>query len=68
MFSEPSGLLNNSKINFLQTVNDSFGKSIENDCYEPFERDLQQLLFAWKEEETKKDEILALFLELRLIL
>lgn len=68
MFSESIGQLNNSKTNFSQKVDDSFGNSIINDGYEPFECDLQQLSFAWRDSEVKKAEISALLLELRMIL
>lgn len=68
MFSEIIGQLNNSKTVFSEKVNDNFGNSIVHDGYEPFERNLQQLSFAWNEAEVKKTEITALLLELRMIL
>jgi hypothetical protein len=68
MFSEVHGQLNSSKSTFSEKVNDSFGNSIINDVYDPFEMDLQKFDFAWNEAEVKKMEIVALLMELRTIL
>jgi len=68
MFSEVRGALNSSKLTFLEKVNDSFGNSIINDVYEPFEKDLQNLSLAWDEAEAKNAEIMALLIQLRIII
>lgn len=68
MFSEAKGHLENSKSRFSEKINDSFGKSIIQDVYEPIESDLQKLSFAWDEAEVRRMEITALLVELRTIL
>jgi hypothetical protein len=68
MFSEVSYQLNSSKFNFTDNVNDSFGNSIINDVYEPFESCLQKLDIVWNEAVVKEIEINSLLIELRTIL
>lgn len=68
MFSEPKGKLNNSKSVFSEKIDDTFGNSIVQEAYEPFDREIQQLSFAWDESEMRKAEITALLIELRMIL
>lgn len=68
MFSEARGQLNNSKSQFIEKINDSFGNSIVKEVYEPIEGELQRLNFAWDEAEVKKMEIMAILMELRTIL
>lgn len=68
MFSEARGYLENSKSNFSEKINDSFGNSIVHEVYEAIENDIQKLWFAWNEAETRKMEIMALLMELRTIL
>ncbi|MFR7418633.1 hypothetical protein [uncultured Megasphaera sp.] len=68
MFSEVHGQLTNSKVNFSERVNDSFGHAIVRDVYDPFETEIQGLGFAWEEAKTRKAEIMALLTELRCIL
>lgn len=68
MFSEARGHLENSKSDFLEKINDSFGNSIVREVYEPIENDIQKLGFAWDEAEVRKMEIMALLMELRTIL
>lgn len=68
MFSEPQGQLKNSKLCFYEKIDDTFGDSIVRDIYEPLERNLQNLVFAWNEAEVKKMEIISLLIELRTII
>lgn len=68
MFNEVQGMINNSKLNFSEKVDDAFGDSIVQEVYEPIEKDLQNLLFAWDESEMRRIEINALLMELRTIL
>lgn len=68
MFSEARGHLENSKSDFLEKINDSFGDSIVREVYEPIENDIQKLGFTWDEAEVRKMEIMALLMELRTIL
>ena len=68
MFSEARGQLENSKSQFKEKINDSFGNSIGREVYEPIEEELQKLDFAWDEAEVIKIEIMSLLMELRTIL
>ena len=68
MFSEVHGQLINSKVNFSEKVNDSFGHAIVREVYEPFEMEIQGLGVVWDEAEVRKMEIMALLTELRCIL
>lgn len=68
MFNEVYEQLNNSKLNFSEKVNDSFGNAIVNDIYDPIERNVYKLDFAWKEAEVSNLEIRAILMELRTIL
>lgn len=68
IFDDVKFRLNNSKLNFSEKVNDSFGRSIVNDVYEPFELDLQKMSFAWEEAESRKKEIMTCLMNLRMII
>lgn len=68
MFSEVRGHLENSKSQFKEKINDSFGNSVVREVYEPVEGELQKLNFAWDEAEVRKMEIVTLLMELRTII
>jgi hypothetical protein len=68
MFEDPINSLNQTKNEFDGVVKDVFGKSIDENVFEPVEKELHSLENEYSIAEMKKNEIMMLTLELRTII
>lgn len=68
MFEDTINALKNTQFEFDSKVKDSFGKSIDENVFEPINEELEKLKHEYELAELKMNEIKALTLELRLIL
>ena len=68
MFEETINELHQSRNSFDDKVQDSFGKSIDDNVFDPLHGELKKLEGAYAEAETKMSAIHALTMELRIIL
>lgn len=68
MFNDERDRLGGSKSRFAENVNDSFGRSVVRDVYEPIEAELKRMDISWEEAEAKRIAVSAMLTELRLIL
>lgn len=67
MFEDTNGRLKQSRSTFNSKVRDSFGRSIDDNVFEPTDTELGRLESAYVEAEMKMAEIKAITFELRTI-
>jgi hypothetical protein len=67
MFEEPRNNLAHTKSEFDNVVKDSFGKSIDDNVFEPVEKELGCLENEYSVAEIKRNEIRMITMELRTI-